>query len=109
MLSDWKKSIPDQGIINERTNSQEKTQCYSKLIRLVSYLVVCTVSSGTGQADAERAVHVWARCREELSFHLKLHASHPPHLAPTTTTDISPHRNDLPELRYTVKCNILLH
>ena len=59
----------------------------------------------------KRAVHVWARCRKELSFHLKLHASQStsPHLAPTTTIDISPYRNNLPELRCTPDCNMPLH
>jgi hypothetical protein len=47
--------------------------------------------------------------REELSFHLKLHASHPPHVVPTTTTDISPYRNNFPELRYPIDCNMFIH
>ena len=33
----------------------------------------------------------------------------PPRLAPATTTDISPYRNNLPELRYALDCNISLH
>jgi hypothetical protein len=54
-------------------------------------------------------MRVWAWCREELSFHLKLHASQPPHLAPTTTIDISPYRNNFTQLRYSVDCNMFIH
>jgi hypothetical protein len=55
------------------------------------------------------AVRVWAWCREELSFRLKLHASHPPILAPTTTADISSYRNNLFELRHPLGCIMFLH
>jgi len=62
-----------------------------------------------GKCMSKGTVRVWAWCREELSFHLKLHASHPPHLALTTTTDISPYRNNFPELRYPIDCNMFVH
>jgi hypothetical protein len=84
---------------------KDSTQ-YSRLVR---YFAVPMYRQEQGKCMSKVAVRVWAWCREELSFHLKLHASQPPHLAPTTTTDISPYRNNFTQLRYSVDCNMFIH